>query len=476
MTVELIGLIALLLGFVSVFRKPAFIVSVFLCTTLLGSAAAFTLPALGGTNISPAHLLLGFLAFKLLSTAEVRNRIVDGLGFGRPGFWLLVAVCYSIVSAYFMPRIFAGQTFVFPARTTGYSSPLEPVTANLTQSIYLAGDFICFILFHAYAATRKRRRLLGEAALICVVLNLLFAAIDLVTYFTNTAELMSFIRNANYGLLNDTELAGFKRIVGSFTEASAFGSMTLGFFAFTGSLWLSGIRPGLTLSLTILSLLALIFSTSTTAWVGLGGFLVVVYLAALVRTIRGPVNFQTMVLVAGVPIVLPILIVGIALNDSSAAYVQNLLDTLVFNKISTDSGIERSSWNRQGLENFWDTYGFGVGNGSMRASSYPISVVASVGIIGAVTIGLFLLTIFLSDSTSEGFDPLDEAFRQAAKYTCIAWLITETISGALIDLGLPFFVFAALACARSNASLGVGRYEELPQLPRLSLKMIDHDV
>jgi O-Antigen ligase len=468
MTIELIGIIALLAGFVSLFFEPALIVSVFLCTSLLGSAGAFTLPALGDTNISPAHLLLGFLAIKLLSTADVRSKLADGMGFGRPGFWLLIIVIYSLISAYFMPRIFAGQTFIFPARTTGYSLPLEPATANLTQSVYLLGDFICFILLYAYATTRARRRVLGTAALVCATLNLVFAALDLVTYFTNTAELLSFIRNANYGLLNDTELAGFKRIVGSFAEASAFGSMTVGLFAFTSRLWLLGVKPRLTLLLTILSFCALLFSTSTTAWVGLAGFLAVVYIETVLTAIRKPVNSQTMLFVIGAPIVVPILMFGIALNEDSAAYVQNLLDTLVFNKLSTDSGIERSSWNTQGLQNFLDTYGFGVGNGSMRASSYPVGVLASLGIVGAVTVTLFLVSVLFSDTSVEDSDPLDKAFRQAAKYTCVAWLITETVSGALVDLGLPFFVFAALACAKPKTSEVFMRQDELPPLPRLS--------
>jgi hypothetical protein len=299
------------------------------------------------------------------------------------------------------------------------------------------------------------------------MLNLVFAALDLVTYFTNTADLLSFIRNANYGLLNDTELAGFKRIVGSFAEASAFGSMTVGLFAFTSRLWLLGVKPRLTLLLTILSFGALLFSTSTTAWVGLAGFLAVVYLETVLTAIRKPVNPQTMLFVIGGPIVLPILMFGIALNDSSAAYVQNLLDTLVFNKLSTDSGIERSSWNTQGLQNFLDTYGFGVGNGSMRASSYPVSVLASLGIVGAVTVTLFLFSVLFSVTSVEDSDPLDAAFRQAAKYTCIAWLITETVSGALVDLGLPFFVFAALACAKPKGLPVFMRQDELPPLPRL---------
>jgi len=45
-------------------------------------------------------------------------------------------------------------------------------------------------------------------------------------------------------------------------------------------------------------------------------------------------------------------------------------------------------------------------------------------------------------------DQPDDAYRQAAKSACFALLIVATVSGALVDLGLPFFIFAALACSR----------------------------
>src|SRR5437879_4017644 len=93
MTIELIGIIALLIGAVSIFCEPAFIVRVFFCSTLLGSAAAVTLPALGDTNIQPAHLLLGFLAFKLIGSGDP-ERLKTGLAIGRPGFWLMLALIW----------------------------------------------------------------------------------------------------------------------------------------------------------------------------------------------------------------------------------------------------------------------------------------------------------------------------------------------------------------------------------------------
>jgi hypothetical protein len=122
---------------------------------------------------------------------------------------------------------------------------------------------------------------------------------------------------------------------------------------------------------------------------------------------------------------------------------------MILNKMSTDSGVERSSWNRQAMQNFIDTFGFGVGNGSVRASSILFGVPASLGLVGTLFFGMFFAIVFLGKSSQPGSDRLDDALRQAAKHACVAWFIAGATSGAVIDLGLPFFAFAAFACARS---------------------------
>src|SRR6185437_2342006 len=126
----------------SLYCRDSFIVYMFFCATLLGAAAAFVLPSLGGTNISPAHLLLGFLTVRLLRIPQISSKSVEGLGFGYPGFWLLLTVIYSSFAAYLMPRIFAGQTFTFVVRAESSDTilPLAPAMSNLTQSIYFIGD------------------------------------------------------------------------------------------------------------------------------------------------------------------------------------------------------------------------------------------------------------------------------------------------------------------------------------------------
>ena len=458
MTFEIIGIVALLSGILSLYFQQSFIVYVFFCATLLGAAAAFVLTDLGGTNISPAHLLLCFLVLRLFRTPEILENARRGLSFGRPGYWFLLTVIYSTFAAYLMPRIFAGQTLIFAVRSqTTFSTPLVPTMSNLTQSIYFIGDLVCFVAIYGFAGTRSGHRVLGKAAMAGATVNLIFAALDIVTYMTNTADLFAPIRNANYAMLNDTEIAGFKRIVGSFTEASSFGGMTLGYFAFTAKLWLLGVYPRLSGSLALLSLAALVFSTSTTAYVGVSALLFFGYLDTLVQALRRPVTRHMTLFLVLAPFVALVCVVAIALNDLYSSYIQSLVDTMVLNKLSTDSGVERSSWNIQAMQNFIDTFGFGVGNGSVRASSILFGVPASLGVVGTLFFGLFVATLFLSKPKGPQFDRLDEAFRQAAKYACLAWFIAAATAGAVIDLGLPFFAFAAFACAKPDRTRQVER-------------------
>jgi hypothetical protein len=284
----------------------------------------------------------------------------------------------------------------------------------------------------------------------------------MLTYWTNTSELLAFIRNANYRMLNDTEVAGFKRIVGSFTEAASFGSTTLGYFGFCLKLWLQGFHTRLAFLLALLSIVAMVFSTSTTAYVGLSTFLVLIYLECLFKLLSGSVPTQTVMFLIAAPMLVAIGVVVIALNDASWSYVQNLLDTIIFNKLSTDSGVERSAWNRQAIQNFLDTWGLGAGNGSVRAASFLAAVLASLGVVGACTYAGFLLFLFLGNREPASSNGYENAVSSAAKSVCLAWFIASSVAGAFIDLSLPFFIFAALACAKKSSQSSTRAWGMVP--------------
>jgi hypothetical protein len=450
MSIELIGVITIVVGLISIFRNPSFIIYVFVFSTLLGAAAGLILDSLGGASVSPAHLLLGFVVYRLMNDREIARGAIDSIKPGRPGFWLAVTVFYALVTAFIFPRLFAGETFVFPVRAQNrYTELLQPATSNLTQSVYLIGNLVCFAVVSGVASSRSGTKVLLNAVLATAVANLIFACLDLATYTTNTAEIFSFIRNASYTIYADDVAAGFKRIIGSFTESSAFGSMTLGYFALTMRLWLLGVYPRFTLSVAALSCVALLFATSTTAYVGLVLYLALLYCELLVRMMVGPVLPQVRLFIFVTPVLLATVLIVIALNDTSWAYFQSLLDTFVFNKLNTASGEERSAWNSQALQSFMDTYGFGVGNGSARASSFLIATLAGLGVLGTIAFGLFFAGLFLTKTRKSSVDPLGYALQLGARSSCVAWLISNSLSNPTIDLGLAFFILAAIGCSRS---------------------------
>jgi len=448
MSIELIGVIALVLGVIGYFAKPNFIIYGFYGATLLGAAAAIILTDLGGTTIQPSHLLLGFVGVKLLASRDTRLAALGAMSKGSPGFWLLITAVYATIGAYMMPRLFLEQTMAFAVRAQAqgnYAAPLVPTTSNLTQSIYFIGNFVCFVLISGFGSSEAGRKCLGRAALMCVILNLAFAVLDVMTYATNTTELMSFIRNSTYSILSDNDVGGVRRIIGSFVETSSFAYFTLGCFAFATTLWLNGIATRLTVSLSVLSLLALLLSTSTTAYVALPVYLCAQFAVIGFQFTSRPIRPVMLAFLICLPFLLAFLVIGICLNDASYAYVGDVLNNYLFNKMSTASGIERSSWNSQAIQNFFDTFGLGAGNGSVRASSFPIAVIGSLGIPGAITYGLFLFSIWFGKKAPAPPETL--AMQAAARSACFAWLIAASASGGFIDLGLPFFAFAALATA-----------------------------
>ena len=453
MALEPLGAITFLVGFACLLLGQQVSIFALLIASLLGASAAAFITAMNNANIQPAHFLLAFLALELFFRGSLLRAGLESLAVSRAGFWLLVTVVYSVVTAVLMPRLFAGATYVFNIAQQGSGGagivlvPLAPVSANVTQTIYFAGDFICFVIFYAYASTREGLETVGRAMVICAFVNLAFATLDLATYFTGTSELLSFYRNTSYRMLDDVELAGFKRIVGSFTEASAFAYATLGLFAFTFTLWLRRAFSPFSGIAAALSLAAIIFATSTAGYFGLVLFVVWRYSHAVLQVAMGRATRNALIFVVCAPVIASIVVMAIWMHPETRHTAQQIIDVTIFSKLDSESGIERASWNSQALNVFRDTMGLGAGVGSVRASSWLIAVLASLGILGTITYGMFIICIFVTGRRGDQ-EPKAEAIQAAARASCVALIMASSVAGSFIDLGLPFFALAATACAR----------------------------
>ena len=68
-------------------------------------------------------------------------------------------------------------------------------------------------------------------------------------------------------------------------------------------------------------------------------------------------------------------------------------------------------------------------------------------LVGAGLFAMFFTSLFFGRNSNTRLDPIEGAARQSAKSMCLAWLITGSVSNPLVDMGLHFYAFAALAGA-----------------------------
>ena len=197
--------------------------------------------------------------------------------------------------------------------------------------------------------------------IVCAVVLLVTAVADVATHHTDTGFLLSWLRNANYRMLEAGEIGGFKRIVGTFTEAGAFSYVALGFHAFCLSLWLDGLphshhRNARTASRAI----AVAVDLDDGLWI-LGDVLLshADRCACEARQRAGHRQGLRLSLVFSM---IPFLLgTAILFAPSIWSAMTGLYDAAVSNKLESQSGIERMRWNHFAMKNFWDTAGFGAG-------------------------------------------------------------------------------------------------------------------
>jgi hypothetical protein len=454
MSIEPIGLLTITVGFLCLQLGYRATFATFVVAALFGSAAALLI---GSANIQPAHLLLAFVAATVFRRRREAARAISAVRLPNPGYWLMCLVLYGVISGILMPRLLAGGTQIVPLgvseyANTGSTVPLGPVSSNFTQGVYLVADLICFAMTVAIASTQAGFVAIAAALVAYAAGNVLFALLDLGTYSTGTQWMLDFMRNAQYTLHNEEEVSGLKRIVGSFPEASAFARSTLGALGFTGTLWLCGRRPALTGALALASLVLVVLSTSSTGLAGTPPVLVVLYATAVMRGGFNPSRPYGSAAVLCAPLLVALVVLVVLLDDRASATIRNYFDLLIFNKSASDSGIERDSWNTSALQNFFDSYGLGVGLGTVRTSSFPLALLSNVGVPGSLFYLLFAATAFGRRRGTLRTFPSD--VRLAARNACLGLIIGDIFAAPTVEQGLLFYVLAGLACAEPEHNTG----------------------
>jgi len=410
-----------------------------------GSTAVASL----GFSTIPIHVLF---AGALVVCVATRANFLPSLGAVLTSQPLVLFTCalvaYAAATAFILPRLFAHEaTVVVPIDFVMVELPLRPIAGNINQTGYLVLNGLLLLAF-AVLLQWQREAQIRRGFLAWASLQALLGVTDLAGKTGGLGDILDPLRTSSYANLADEAMVGFWRIVGAFPEASAYAAVALQALAFTFVDWrLTRSRLSLVVSLTLLALLAL--STSSTAYVGLAGLFLCLIAFALALEIRGRILVDHVALLG---FILTLLVIVLALyiydEDLFDPWVAMVLEATV-NKPASDSGLERSHWNQLSVEAFLSTQGIGVGLGSTRSSSWPISVLAQVGVVGAVGFavagGALVFGLMRLDSSRHGTLPA------SASAAALAGMLAHCFAGSGADPGTIFFIALAIVSAHLAA-------------------------
>jgi len=452
MTLSFIGLAVWLLLLLAGRLTGGAIIIGFFASLPFGSTAFATLNSLGGS--SPQIYTLFVVA--ILGATVARRDFNRDLGsvFARykTAGILSALAFYALAGAYLFPRLFEGETTTFvPFGGVVKEVPLAAVSGNITQPAYFLLGAFMFIAFCVLLLRAENVRTVQRGFFAFVIVHALLGWLDLGGKLTGSRDVLAPIRTATYALLTDVEQSGFWRIVGGCSEASSFAALALAGLAFAFTYWREA-GSWLALTLTVLMLVLVLLSTSSTAYVGCA------VLAILALGTLAKAGFQNRLKAQDLSLAIALLsvlaaILAIYLYDSGLfAPFTDLLRTMVFEKATSASGQERAYWNAQSLQSFLDTAGMGVGMGSSRSSSWPVSTLSQLGLVGSIMM-LSLVTRLAWGMGRlrplPGEEPLF-ALCASVRACGLAFLLANSIAGGTADPGVLFFASLAtvLACQR----------------------------
>jgi O-antigen ligase len=373
---------------------------------------------------------------------------------GTPGLWESQHIRTSIRHLRFFMLVVAAS-LVMPIWIHGgltvdcadpmctESAPLNFSLRNITQALYLAYGVIITVFVAIRNSDirefRKSTRIFLASAIFVSFWGLLQwycyqVGISYPAFVFNT----SATKSAG-GYTQVLGELGLTRISSVETEPSMFAQFIL--IALVFAMFAAGAQREIISKFwdrvaLVAMLMALLLSTSTTAYVGLA-ILVPVFLVGLWFLRR----LDSRVLVA----------IGFAVFVAFAVYAhslltQNLIDRVVFSKMGRGSGNERLNYVLRAFTYFRRYPLLGIGWGSARSDDLFVKLLANAGILGLVAFVLFLKTLFSGLWKSMVRPTTRQRMSERTYWACCFWvasfilIVMNALTGFAFVYGHLWFI------------------------------------
>lgn len=447
MTVSVAGLLVCAgLWALGCFLRAPIIVGLF-ASLPFGSTAFATIGALGGSS----PLIYTLFVLLLVAGIALRRHLYQDLVDQFRSSWVPWVVCglvlYAAGGSWILPRLFAGQTSALvavPGR--GVSEvPLAPVSGNITQPAYFALGAVTYLALCVLLVRRRNLFAVRLGLFTWASIHAALGLVDLAGKMVGAGDVLLPIRSAQYALLVEVAHGGLWRIAGGFPEASSYSAMTLACLAFAFTYW-RATRQTFAFFLTAILGVLLLLSTSGTAYAGGALVALPVIISLTMSAARGVYRVQDMVLFGICAIVITAIPAIYLYKPGLFDTIHDIVDAAILNKPMSGSWRERSYWNMRSIEAFYETNGLGIGMGSSRSSSWVVSVVSQLGLVGSVMMAA-LVGVLLRDLVAgrpRRIDNETEAIVASARAAALGWLAAAAVSFGSADPGIPFFIGLAV--------------------------------
>lgn len=436
----------------------------FFASLAFGSLAILPVNLTGGTTFLPHTACSALLCIRSFIACRKPHLLIDGLlDYNKLGL-LTAFIVYGLMVTYTAPFLFHGAPIMGLNNIT--RSPLGFGSGNITQPLYLLAAFAITISIYQLLLQTDTRRMVYQAIFVGGAMALLAGMIDMATAGSG---LLAPLRTATYVIMDGDDVGGMRRVIGFNTEASAYGALVLSFgaiiyFTRIGEA-LGGIYAKIQTPMALALIAFTVLSTSSAAFLGLG-ILGVFAVVANVMALRHPADEKRaliqLLVIGAAGLVIAALVVATPSMFNGAV---ELVDSLIFKKTSSSSYSERSSWNLVSLEGLVATGGYGVGVGSTRASSWPVAVLSSTGVIGGLLMALFFLRL-LTLSLRNASDEIRRVVT-GARYSLAVCLVPSAVAGTLVDFGAFNATLFAITTALPTLIPVATRRRRVPRVPRV---------
>ena len=430
--------------------RPSSLLQITFLASAFGAAVPFIVPLGGDRFALPPGFLPGlvFIAVVGLDYMSRNLREIEGeLGYAI--FPIIVFMATALAGAAILPRMFEGEFEVWPQRLSVLNSAvlLAPSAGNVTQCLYLIVNTIFLVLASLYLSRTYVRPMTIVHAYLAS--GYLVAAITL-WQFANKLTGIYYPKeflysNPRWAILTAQAFGNVNRISGPFVEPAALAGYTSG-VAFAclwlllrghGNFWIG--------TLFLLSLFAILLSTSTTGIVIVALVIPVILLRYAIRRDSRSLALAFAGVVGGVLATGIITYLGF---PSLFLKIQMAMSTIIdstLNKTGSTSYVDRTTKDYDSVAILAPSLGLGAGWGSVRSSSLLPGLLGNSGLPGLLLLCWFARRVIRLVTQARRNAAAGESLvaMDAMTGSVVGTLCAALISGPSID-DIDFFLRLAI--------------------------------